>query len=144
MPERVINGNTFQVEALPAMRSFALQARIAPALGEVIGVAAGILTGGGIDTADVAELAPVLGRFFAKLPSAELQDVTRELLTGATMDGVPLFTSGQGDPFDLKMRGRTLDVWKLLWFSLEVNYPDFFGLLAARGERQKEEGDSEG
>jgi hypothetical protein len=34
--------------------------------------------------------------------------------------------------FDVKMRGRTVDTWRLVAFAVEVNYPDFFALLAAK------------
>jgi len=130
---RTIGGNVFSVVPLPAMRSFALQPRLAPALAEVVGVL-GSLSG----DLDVGALGPAVGRFFAKLPADELEAVTRELLAGATMDGAQLFTAA-GNPFDLVMRGRTLDVWRLLAFAVEVNYPDFFALVR-RGAGGEEKG----
>ena len=138
MPERVISGNTFSVEPLTAMRSFALQPRIAPAIAavaEAVGSLTSISGKGDLGTVEVAALAPAVGRFFQALQPGDLQDITRALLGSARMDGIALF-SGAGDPFELKMRGRTLDTWRLLWFALEVNYPDFFGLLAGAAARQ--------
>lgn len=134
-PEREIGGAVFTVSPLPAMRSFLLQPRIAPVLAEAGAILAEVAAGDAdVLDLDVLELAPRIlprvGQIFAKLPPEELRAITRELLEGATMDGVLLFT-GAGDPFDVKLRGRTLDVWRLLWFALEVNYPDFFGALAA-------------
>jgi hypothetical protein len=122
-----LSGNTFVVPLLPAMRSFLLQPKIAPAVGAVFGALAP-LAKGDMGGADVEALAPLLGGFFAKLGPADLEEVVRTLLDGATMDGTPLF-SAAGDTFNLRMQGRTLDTWKLLAFAVKVNYPDFFGLL---------------
>lgn len=137
MAQRQIGGNLFTVTPLPAMRSFVLQSKLAPALSSIIG-SIGSLAGGSLAETDVGALAPAVAGFFSKLGPDELEQVTRQLLGDATMDGKPLF-SPAGDPFNVFMAGRTMDTWKLLWFAVEVNYPDFFGLLGAaassRGEK---------
>ncbi len=148
-----IGANTFAVSPLTAMRSFVLQPRIGPVIAEAGALFFGLLrdvakSQGGEDAelsvsalleadVDVDKIAAALGRIFVKLPPAELQSITRELLAGSTMDGRQLFAAvqGEGDSFDIVMRGRTLDVWKLLWHALNVNYPDFFGALVASGKR---------
>ena len=138
IPTRVIGGNTFTVAALPAMRSFCLQPRIAPAVAEALGAIGGIVGGGdGVADRDVSGLAPAIGKFFSKLPAGELEEIVVELLTGATCDGRTLFNgTAHGAPFDLIMQGRTLDTWRLIAFAVEVNYPDFFDLLrGAAGKR---------
>lgn len=135
--ERKIGGNVFCVTPLPAMRSFTLQPRLAPALAAVaegIGAIGNLAEKQDLDAIELAAIAPVVTRFFHALPPDRLEMVTRELLAGATMDGRPLFTA-EGNPFDVLMRGRSIDVWKLLWFALEVNYPDFFGAVAGKGAR---------
>lgn len=121
--ERTIGGNLFTVSPMSALRSFALQPRLAPALAEVAGALGSL--GDGAGDLNVAVLAPAVSRFFAKMPPAELLEITKQLLDGATMDGVQLF-SAAGNPIEVQLRGRTLDMWRLLWFALEVNYPDFF------------------
>jgi hypothetical protein len=80
----------------------------------------------------VDELVPVVARVCAKLPSAELEGIVRELLASTRMDGKPLFTA-EGNPFDVLMAGRTVDTWRLLLFAIEVNYPDFFALRGGKG-----------
>lgn len=141
---RTIGKDVFEIGPMPALRSFTLQARIAPALAEVAGALA--RTGGSVDlgAVDVEALAPAVGRFFSKLPEPELEVVVRALLSNAKMNGLPLFT-GAGDPVDALLAGRVLDVWKLLWFALQENYPDFFGALgglsaAAKAEARPSEG----
>jgi len=158
--ELVLGGNVFVVNPLSALRSFALQPRIAPPLAEVFGVLASLKTtvqsaGNALEMADkvgienlldadidIESVIPVVGRFFSKLPADELMSLVRELLSGATMDNIPLFTAN-GDPFDVKMRGRTMDTWKLMWHAIKVNFPDFFGLLGASVGAKQEEAPSE-
>ncbi len=133
---KTIGASLFTVTPLPAMRTFVLQPRLAQPLAEAAS-AFGLVMGGG--DRDVAEMAPIVGRFFAKLPPHELETIVRELLAGSQIDGKPLLDgNGQGGTFDAFMQGRTMDVWLLLWFALEVNYPDFFGRLGgliARAEK---------
>lgn len=156
MPEKIIGGNRFEVFPLDAMQSFTLQPRIAPIIAEVGALvlaalqsdAAQQLVGGGTDLKtmsieqflaldlDVGVLAEQLvvavGRICQKLPPADLKAILRELLANAKMDGQALFTQN-GDPFLQLMRGRTLDTWRLLFFSVQVNYPDVFSRRAATG-----------
>ena len=133
--------NQFDVPAPAGMRSFSLQQRILPVAGRIVSVLAHLLGLGDGDlksmldkdlTAILPEAAPEIGRIFSEMPPGELEGITRELLRDAKCDKMPLF-GASGDPFDLLMRGRTTDTWKLLWHALEVWYPDFFGL--ARGYR---------
>ena len=143
-----IGDNLFAVTPLTAMRSLILTPRIGPVVAEAGALFFGLLrdltkTKGKEEEAqlsvaalleaevDVDKIAASLGRIFGKLPPAELEAITRTLLAGSTIDGVQLFgaVQGDGDIFDVKMRGRTLDVWKLLWHALHVNYPDFFEIV---------------
>lgn len=158
-----IGGNKFGVTPLFAVRSFTLQAKLAPALSEIAELVVPLWRGFKkgkaskavptdetapkpdeapkklVDVLDFEEVAPLIApaitHFFGKMPPDDLELVIRELLGKATMDGKPLFGHAGGDPFDLWMQGRTLDTWKLLGFALKVNYPDFFGSLAAVASR---------
>ncbi len=124
------------------MATFILQPLIAPPLIEVIGTLLPLAMSGvelSIDTVDVAELIPALSRFFGKLTPKDLEYITRSLLNGATCEGVQLF-GDKGDPFNAVMMGRTVDTWRLLFLSIRVNYPDFFGLLGAKGKSAAAEG----
>lgn len=39
--------------------------------------------------------------------------------------------------FDLVFSGKVFSVYPVLWFVLEVNYPDFFGIISGIGNRLK-------
>jgi hypothetical protein len=147
MAECMIGGSRFQVAPLPAIRSFRLQPRLVPVVAEVAGLIFAVLASTGKPLKD-ASLDDILGldltslpatdiietvaRVCAKLPPAELESIVKELLSTASMDGKPLFT-GNGDPFDVLMMGRTIDTWRLLIFAVQVNYPDVFSRRGASG-----------
>lgn len=119
---RDIDGLTVTSTQLPAMRSFALMARlgkvIAPALGMVEGVS---LTSG------IGALAPALAQLFAQLDGAEAESLAREVLasTSVVVDGRRLELS-RTEMINLAFEGRIKTMLATLKFALEVNYGDFF------------------
>lgn len=145
-----LGNNKFDVPLPRGMRSFSLQQRILPVAGRVANVFLALV---GADLkefdklfeADVLRVLPqalpAIGEIFALMPPNELEMITRELLSGATCDGVPLFGASAGDPFDALMQGRTIDTWQLLWHAIKIWYPDFFTragmLLASSGAKVK-------
>ncbi len=151
LPERKIGPDVFTVAALPAMRSFILQPRLAPLLGIVIEALAGAQRRGISSLKDLVDheddvlalIGPVIGKLSSVLPPVELEAITKELLYGAAMNGRALFTP-EGNPFDVVMRGRTMDTWRLLLFALEINYPDFSGALGSIGASGQVAASSEG
>lgn len=131
MSELILGSDKFNVDPLDAWSTFELQAKIAPPVAEVMGVLGTELGSGNVADLDVSALGPAVGKFFGHFAQpGSLRALVRELLANATMNGSPLVTTA-GDPFAVLMRGRTVDTWKLLWFAVQVNYPDFFGLLGA-------------
>jgi hypothetical protein len=148
-----IGDYSYTISTPPAMRTFALQQRIAPVLGRVIGVVmqiAGKVDIKELGDKDVAEAlplaAPALGEIFAAMPEGELEALTKELLRDVTVSGwggaqnVQLF-NGTGGAFDSVFQGKSLEVWQLLWHALKVWYPDFFSRVAVlRGGARKESG----
>jgi hypothetical protein len=150
-----IGKDTFDVPPPKGMRSFALQQRILPVVGRVAEVILHFVgaTGAKVDSmadllgSDVMKVLPLampaIGNIFASMPAGELETITRELLGEASLRRgkvtMKLFGASAGDPFDQIMQGRSLDTWKLLWYALEVWYPDFFEIAAGlKGGAQKE------
>lgn len=148
MAQTKIGDRTFVVNPLSGERTFLLQPKLAPALSEIaalyalfVQTVAGIMPKLGADAdRDVDPLmllphalpaletaGPVIGRLAEKL-GPNLRDIMRELLEGATCNGTLLY-SAQGNPIDVLMQGRTIELWRLLIFAMEVSYPDFFGLF---------------
>jgi len=151
-----IGGDVFTVNPLAGERSFLLQPKLAPAVSEIVRLAVLFFraVGAAGESADAENEVPaekmaaaaetvldeasdIIARLCAKL-GPDLQPIMRELLAGATMNGKPLYGQpGAGNPIDGLMRGRTMDMWKLLAHAMTVSYPDFFGLLRAfRGAKK--------
>lgn len=142
-----IGERLYTVQPLSAMRSFTLQPRLLPAVSEALalffGLVRDVAKSGGDEAkldvgalleadVDLDKLVQSFSRVAEKLPPAELEAITRTLLAGATCNGTLLFAAvqGEGDTFDVLMRGRMVEVWRLLWHAVRVNYPDFFALRA--------------
>ena len=126
--------NTFNVPPPKALESFALQQRIGPIAVNILSALSRIDGTVSLLDMNVEKTLGPLGKVFAELPAGELKLLTYELLRKATFDhGLPLFDSKDIDgdhAFDGLMMGRTLDIWKLLWYAFKVWYPDFLAHAA--------------
>lgn len=136
-----INGRRFKVTQLPGMKSLRMSARLARIFGPALArLATASQNPTALSEMNVAALAPAVTDLFAALDEKEIESLTRELLASAAVlkddQWVELF--GAHPIFDLEMGGCALDTLKLVYFSIEVNYADFFGefrgALAARAK----------
>lgn len=146
MAKITIGKRVFELKAIPAMKSFRLQPLLAPAAAHAMGLIMATAAEEGDTLAeaieaiekDPARLKVFLadaGNIIGTFKPADLDVVTRELLAGATCDGVPLWpVAGDDAIFDAMFAGRTKDLWGLLGFAVKENYPDFFRGGAASAE----------
>lgn len=136
MPTRRINGREFSLEPIHALTSFALQPLIAPVAGRIVGLvlkALGSEEGLSISSLTVADmmskapdLAGEIGLAFGAIKPDDLLRVTRSLFGQASCGGIPFFpVAGDDRKFNELFAGKTRDLWELLWFAVQVNYPDF-------------------
>lgn len=141
-----VGSQEFDIPAPKGMRSFALQQRIGPVAGDLIG---GVLSvvGGSVDANTLLETdvlvllpkaLPAIGQALSKMPPGELETLTRELLLEARIKQanvwMPLFGgphAGADDLFDTVMAGKSLETWRLLYEAVRIWYPDFFAKFAA-------------
>lgn len=121
--EKEIDGFKFTVPQLPAMRSLRMLRRLSSAFGPAVAQAFGSATG----EVDFKGLASALEMLFMKLTEDELEQITKELLAQALVDGRPLLRE-----MDLTLAGKPGTLLKLLAFSVEVNYGSFFAGLRER------------
>lgn len=139
-----ISGRRYVVNPPMGMRSFALQQRILPIAGRMVGALFTFVGDGDVTklldqdlTKALPAALPILGDVFASMPAGELEWLTRELLSDTTVEAREfkgkLFGGAAGDLFDAVMQGRHVEVWQLLWHALQVWYPDFFGLVQRSG-----------
>jgi len=147
-----VGDRLYQIEALPALRAFTLQSKVAPIAIEIVDGLGGVLKNvkGTLkdfleqNVLDLLPLAtPVLSRVFAKLTETDLEEITKTLLWNTRCNGQCLFTQEGSGSFDVVMRGRPMETWQLLFHAIQVNYPDFFEMFAGKGKAVPAQGGSE-
>lgn len=146
MPSTKIGSDTFVVTPLGFLRTLYLQPKLAPVLAEVGAALFGVLgdklkgpdgkptalTIEAIMDIDLSvlplqDLAAAVTRICLQLKRPDLEYIVRELLDGATMNGMPLLGPMPGsDPIDGFLMGRSFDGWRLIFFAVKTNYPDVF------------------
>lgn len=133
---KTIDGLTFTVGQLPAMRAVKLMHRLARAVGPAM-----LKSLAGANVASVKDIANLdlnlgdaadgVAMMFDKFTENDLEALIRELFETATVvhngNTVPLMPV-----FDHVMQGRAGTVMKAVKFALEVNYQDFLGALLAQ------------
>jgi hypothetical protein len=121
-----LDGHTYEVTQLPAMRGMKLLTRIGRAIGPAL---AKLATSDG--TLDTGNAGAAMEALFSNLTEGELEHFIREmLLQGGALkqDGRPLSLAGA---FDLEMAGKPMTILKLLVFAFEANYGDFYAAAGA-------------
>jgi hypothetical protein len=75
-----------------------------------------------------ADVAAELGSIVGALRPGDLQTIIHGLLQGgeATVDGRPMWPSTDDKVFNELFAGRTSELWAILWFAVQENFPDFF------------------
>lgn len=123
-----IDGISFTVRQLPAMKSLRMLNRLTRTIGPAL-TALGAT--GGLSLDSVGEALAKLGD---KLSDAEAESIARELLSDATFQPADGSPGGELLPrIDLALQGKPETLLKLLAFALEANYGNFFDALRGLG-----------
>ncbi len=127
-----IEGLEVSTTQLPALRAFALLAR----LGKVIGPALSKMSGMNMES----DIGPVLGELFANLDPAESSDLVLEVLisTQVIIDNRREELNNQ-EAVDRVFGGNLKAMLLTMGFALKVNYSDFFGALGDGSSDDAEE-----
>jgi hypothetical protein len=130
--EKDIDGHKFVVTQLPATRALKLLHRLANAVGPALGFA--ITSSGGIEKLEKAEvhLGQAVQTLFDRFTESEMERTVKDLLYAATMDGAPIAS------IDNIFAGRLGLLMQVCRFALEVNFEDFFAVLAPFAARAQE------
>ena len=114
-----------------ALVFYQLQKCIAPAIVQALG-ALNISSGKKIDVKkifdsdiDIASLSGAIDSIHEKMTAAEWLSFLKTALSRTTVNDRAV---GDKAHFDEVFAGKILLLYKVLWFSLEVNFGDFFGL----------------
>jgi hypothetical protein len=120
-----INGHKYEVSPFPARHAFKLKAtllrKLGPGLAAMVGAAKGdSLTNPELDGAAMATGVEAL---FSNLGTADdIMSLVEDIVRMTRRDGNEI----TGESIDLDFQGCLSDLYKVVWFVLEVNFGDFF------------------
>lgn len=130
--QETIDGFEIMVTQFPVMEAIKIQVylgkNVLPAVGNVIGGLKSLSLDSEIDL-DGDSLSAAFEKLFANLSEKEAEDLVLRLLKTTRINGV----EATADVLTAELSGSLLTVYKIIWFVLKVNYPDFFGLGASIG-----------
>jgi hypothetical protein len=115
--EKSIDNHVIMVTQYPGRRAFTYKARLVKLLGPSI---ARIFSNG---QSDIEVMTEALDTLVARIEPDALTLFILELLCGTRIDGKEI----TGEVFDNEFSGNMLLMYKILIYTLEVNYGGFFG-----------------
>lgn len=127
--DKIINGKEYQVTQFPAMYGLRLAVKIVKTLGPGIARLADTKGGGSIldmDTSNI-DIASMVDGLMSSLDDKNTPAMILELFSSTHRERVLL----NEKEFDNAFAGNYVELAKALMFIIEVNYGDFFGVLAA-------------
>ena len=134
-----IDGKVFAVTPFNALQAIKLQAKLLKLIGPSMG---GLLDGKSVDDLQNQEIniKGALSGLFDRLDENSLVDLIKFCFARTTLEyeGKMLQLDNMSSPsFDLAFRGTFATVYKVLWFVIEVNYPDFLAIAGDIGSKIK-------
>lgn len=123
--DQEIDGLTFRVVQFPAMYGFALLARLAKCIGPALGAL------GSVSPDDTSAMAPALREALSTLDPDEAQKLALEILKSTSVllpkagGEVARVELSDKTKIDLVFSGRLKTMFKVLGFSVRVNFSDF-------------------
>ena len=132
---RKIGERQWTVTQMPATQSLLIQAQLAPILASVGGDLYRVSKGGG--QAIVEALGAAAGAIQAHLPPDKFLQLAKDLTENGLVQ-VEGRTIGSTNSFDAVFSGDDMvDLYRVIWFVLEVNYAGFFGALGLTGVMER-------
>jgi hypothetical protein len=120
-----INGHNYEVSPFPARHAFKLKAELLRKLGPGLAAMVGAAKGDSLANPELdgAALATGVEALFSNLgTSDEIMALVEDIVRMTRRDGKEI----TGASIDLDFQGQLSDLYKVVWFVLEVNYGDFF------------------
>lgn len=123
-----IDGVTFTVQQLPALRASRLLFKLTKAVSPAVMKLAGAGDLRNLMRADTSALSEAASMLFQAFTPEEFDALVREVLEGATIT-VDGRTVAALPGVDLELAGKTATLMRGVWFALGVNFGDFFDVL---------------
>jgi len=130
---KVINEKEFKVEPFNVRTAFRMQAKLARIFGPAL---ACLMPEKGLDSN--VDFSKLLAGLFEELTEDAFDKLISELLSRAFLiqDG-QMLELRKDEVLNLAFLGSTMDLYKVIWFVLEVNYPDFLSQVGDFGSLLK-------
>ena len=129
---RNIDGTNYSTSPLPATKSLAVLTRLTKMVGETLLVIAS-RGAAALDDIDEDVIAFTVRQLVERLDEREVDQTVRDLLAGMRCAGVE---KDVVQVFDAHFAGRLMHLFKVLQYSLEVNYSDFFDAVQSQSGDQ--------
>ena len=128
-----IDGLMVSVTQFPGMEAIKLHSylgrKIVPALAGIMGSVGSLKDLSMESDVDTEALSSAFATLFDQLTESELEKLLLRMLKTTTVDGAEV----KKETIDIIFSGRTTAIYKILWFVIKVNYPDFFALGGSIG-----------
>jgi hypothetical protein len=149
---KTVNEIPFKVVPFPAAKALRLQHKLVKIIGPAFGRLIGSLSSGDTDQVgkvslgnikiDGFEVSQALESLFSQLSEDEFMSLIKELFSGVscevTRDGKSVLIDFQENfeaRLDIVFQRKLFTIYPVIFFVLEVNFPDFFGQLEGIGNR---------
>ena len=120
--DKVIDGKKITVTQFPGRKALFYKVKLIKLFGSSIG--AMLAQAKGLTAQiDMSVFAAAMDKLATTIDEGEFTRFVLELLQLTRVDNVPITEAS----FDMEFAGNLLFMYKILWFTLEVNYGSFFG-----------------
>ena len=124
--EKTIDSRSVKITEFAARRKLVLQIQLVKLVGPAIGAAAGGSRGSGIMDSKIGPeaISNAIQKLADAMEPASFVQLTMALLSDTWVDGKEIKTDAE---FNVAFEHSLVFLYKVLGFSLEVNFGDFFG-----------------
>ena len=120
--DKVIDGKKITVTQFPGRKALFYKVKLIKLFGSSIG--AMLAQAKGLTAqVDMSVFAAAMDKLATTVDEGEFTRFVLELLQLTRIENVPITEAS----FDMEFAGNLLSMYKILWFTLEVNYGSFFG-----------------
>ena len=148
LQKKRIEGEVYQVKPFQGREAFKIQMRLARLIAPLVGGLAGMFAGTDLKKVkklseldiniDGDSLSKVLDALFSKYSEDELLDLLMLLLRNTEKGDGDKAIFITEEAFDTLFAQNMILAFKVAFFVIQVNYPDFFALAALTGEETTE------
>ncbi len=130
--EELIDGKMFSVAPFGAMEALKIKTELIGIFGGSLGA---LISSGGVDLDSNFDASGAIESLLSKLTPDKMEQLVKKLFVRAYLvgDNGAIKNLNENDVFNEAFLGSLLTMYKVIWFVLKVNYPDFLGKIQSIG-----------